>query len=399
MTMTEPKTSKPVGMTRGLTLLFAIAGGAAVGNLYWAQPLLGLLAAGFHISTAAAGMVVTVTQVGYALGVFFLVPLGDIVNRKRVIPGLMILTAVFLAATALAPTFSVLLVALALTGATTVAGQFLTPLAGDLALDDERGRVLGTVASGLILGLLISRAISGIVADLLGWRAIFFIAAAIVVVLALVMALRLPVLEPRERVGYGSLLASVLRTVAGNRTVRITTLIGALTMCVFTMFWTGLTFLLAADPFSFSATQIGLVSLIGIAGAFAAQRVGRLYDRGLSLPGIAVGLLVVLAGLGVSGLGVSSIAAVLVSIAVFSIGLQAVQVLVQTRMLSIDPAARSRLNTVIVVGNFIGGAIGSTLAGIFWPLGGWPVLMIAAACVVGIALTIWLVHRTRALAA
>lgn len=384
-------------MTRGLTLLFAIAGGAAVGNLYWAQPLLGLLARSFDVSTGTAGLVVTVTQIGYALGVFFLVPLGDIVNRKRIIPLLMLAAAVFLTATALAPTFSVLLATLASIGVTTVAGQFLTPLAGDLATDETRGRVLGTVASGLVLGLLISRAISGIVADLFGWRAIYFAAAGLMLILTVVMARRLPTLEPRQRVGYGTLLASVVRTVR-DRTVVTVMLIGAATMSVFTMFWTGLTFLLAAAPFSFSATQIGLVSLVGVLGAVAGMQVGRLHDRGLSLPALGVGLGIVLLGLVVSGIGSGSLAVVLVSVAVFSVGVQTVQILAQTRMLSIDGTARSRLNTVFVVGNFIGGAIGSALAGSFWQIGGWPAVMLTAAVVIGFALTVWAVQRSRALA-
>lgn len=393
----ELTVSRPAGMSRGLTLLFAIAGGAAVGNLYWAQPLLIIVADSFGISAGSAGLLVTLTQVGYALGVFFIVPLGDIVNRKRVIPALMVLSALALAASALAPTFSVLLVTLALVGVTTVAGQFLTPLAGDLASDDQRGHVLGTVASGLILGLLISRAISGIVADLLGWRAIYIAAAVLMLVVAVLMARFLPALEPREQVAYGTVIRSVLSTVGRSRTVRATMLIGATAMCVFTMFWTGLTFLLSAEPFSFSATQIGLVSLIGIAGAISAMRVGRLYDRGLSIPALGIGLLVTLIALVISGVGATSIVVVFISVAVFSIGVQAVQVLVQTRMLSINPSARSRLNTVFVVGNFIGGAIGSALAGIFWQAGGWPLLMIAAAVVTGISLTIWLTQRNRAL--
>ena len=161
-------------MTRTATLVFAIAGGVAVGNLYWAQPLLGAIAETFGISPASAGLVATASQLGYAIGVFFLVPLGDIVNRKRVIPALMILSAVMLIATGLAPSFSILLGALALLGVTSGAGQFLTLMAGDLATDGRRGRVLGTVAPGLILGFLISRALSGIVLDLWGWRAIYF---------------------------------------------------------------------------------------------------------------------------------------------------------------------------------------------------------------------------------
>lgn len=169
-------------------------------------------------------------------------------------------------------------------------------------------------------------------------------------------------------------------------------------MGVFTMFWTGLTFLLSAEPFSLSATQIGLVSLIGIAGAISAMRVGRLFDRGLSMPAIGVALLITLVALAISGAGAGSLVVVLISVAVFSVGVQAVQVLVQTRMLSIDPGARSRLNTVFVVGNFIGGAIGSALAGVFWQAGGWPLLMLAAAIVIGIPLAIWITQRNRALA-
>jgi predicted MFS family arabinose efflux permease len=140
------------------------------------------------------------------------------------------------------------------------------------------------------------------------------------------------------------------------------------------------------------------VSLIGIAGAVAAQRVGRLFDRGLFLPALGIGLLLAFAALVLSGIGTGSIVVILISVALFSIGLQSVQVLTQTRMLSIDRSARSRLNTVIIVGSFIGGAVGSALAGLVWPIGGWPVLMITAACVAGFALTLWLVHRNRALA-
>ena len=155
--MTDTSAVPRSSMTRWATLFFAVAGGTAVGNLYWAQPLLDTIAGSFGVTSDAAGLLITATQVGYAIGVFFLVPLGDIVNRKRVIPALMVLSAIFLAATAVAPGFSILLVTLALLGVSTVSGQFLMPLAGDLASDDQRGRVLGTIASGLILGILVAR--------------------------------------------------------------------------------------------------------------------------------------------------------------------------------------------------------------------------------------------------
>jgi predicted MFS family arabinose efflux permease len=385
------------GISPGLTMLFALAAGASVGNLYWAQPILGEIVGALGVSPGSSGLLVTLTQIGYAVGVFLLVPLGDTVNRKRIIPALMILCSAALAGSALAPNFAVLLVALALVGVTTVAGQLLIPLAGDLAPADQRGRTVGTVASGILLGILISRTVSGIVADIFGWRAVYAAAAAIMLILAVLMASALPHLAPRERVPYGKLLRSVLAAVAQHRTVRVVMLIGAATMCVFTAFWTGMTFLLAAAPFSYSASQIGLVSLVGILGAVAAQRTGPVFDRGWAVPAIGVGLAITLVALAVSGLGASSIIAVLIAGALFSIGLQSVQVLAQTMMLSIDPAARSRLNTALVVGNFVGGALGSTLAAVLWQLGGWPAIMGGSAVITGLALAVWFIHRNGAL--
>src|ERR687883_380508 len=164
-------------MTRGLTFLFAVAGGAAVGNLYWAQPLLDLIARDLHASPAAAGWLVTATQLGYAAGILLIVPLGDIRDRHRLIPTMMLAVAVALGVCAVAPTFPVLLLALAAVGVTTVSGQILTPLAGDLADEESRGRVVGTVVSGILIGILLSRTISGLVAGMAGGRAIYVLAA------------------------------------------------------------------------------------------------------------------------------------------------------------------------------------------------------------------------------
>ncbi|WP_371811000.1 MFS transporter [Frigoribacterium sp. CFBP 13707] len=394
---TSPGSPSTATMTRGRTLLFAVAGGAAVGNLYWAQPLLGIIGGDLDASPASTGLLITVTQVGYALGVFFIVPLGDRVDRRRAVPLIMLLSALALAASAAAPSFPLLLVALTLVGLTTVAGQMLTPLAGDLATDADRGRVVGTVASGLILGILVSRAISGLVADALGWRAVYVVAAVLLVVLAALMARSVPSLPRRAAAPYRQLLWSVLTTVARRRQVRVSLVIGASVMAVFTMFWTGLTFLLSAEPYGWSPARIGLVSIVGVAGAVGAQRAGRLFDRGLSVPAIGVGLAVTLVSLVVAGLGGGSLVVVLIAVALLSVGIQSSQVLLQTRLLSLDPAARSRLNTAFVVGNFVGGSIGSALAGTVWPVGGWPALMVLSAVLIGVAGTVWAVHRRRGL--
>ena len=186
-------------MTPARTLLFAIAGGAAVGNLYWAQPLLEFIASDLHASTASAGWLITATQIGYALGILLIVPLGDIVNRRRLVPGMMLAAAVALVLCAVAPTLELLVAAVTAVGVCTVGAQLLTPLAGDLADDTNRGHVVGTVVSGILIGILVSRTISGLVADLAGWRAIYVVAAVLDVAIAAMLLRVIPTLPPRQR--------------------------------------------------------------------------------------------------------------------------------------------------------------------------------------------------------
>ncbi|MBT1673867.1 MFS transporter [Curtobacterium flaccumfaciens] len=384
-------------MSTGRTLLFAVAGGAAVGNLYWSQPLLDDIASSLGTSASLAGLLVTLTQVGYALGILLVVPLGDVLDRRRLIPWVLVTSAVALLLAAIAPTFATLLVALALVGLTTVAGQLLIPLAGDLADPAQRGRVVGTIASGVLTGILVSRTISGLVADAFGWRAIYVLAAVVAVVLALLLRRAIPELGTRGGVAYPQLILSVFRAVRTHRTVQVTLVISSSVFAVFTMFWTALTFLLSSDPYDFSTSSIGLVGLVGLAGAVAAQRVGRLHDRGLSVPvtGGAIALLVV--SLVVAGIGAHSIVVVLLAVLLLDVAVQAANVLNQTRLFSVDPAARSRLNTAFVTSNFIGGAIGSALASVLWNAGGWTAVTIGGAVLAGFAATVWAAHRNRGL--
>jgi predicted MFS family arabinose efflux permease len=395
----SPDHGAPPGMSRGLTLLFAVAGGTAVGNLYWAQPLLANIAAALGVTTERAGLLVTVTQVGYAAGVFLVVPLGDTRNRRRLIPAVMTGSALALAASALAPSFAVLLVTLAAVGLTTVTGQLLLPLAGDLARPEQRGHVVGTVASGVLTGILVSRTVSGLLADAFGWRAVYGVAAAATAAMALLLARALPALPARAAVPYGRLLGSVFAAVRAHRTVQVTLLLGACAFATFTLFWTGLTFLLSAPPFSYSVTRIGLVGLAGLAGALAARRAGWLHDRGWSVPATGAALLLALLSLGIAALGASSILLVLVAVVLIDAAIQAVNVLNQTRLFAVDPSARSRLNTAFVTGNFIGGAVGSALAGVLWLRGGWPAVTLGGGVLIGLALVVWLTQRGRALVA
>jgi predicted MFS family arabinose efflux permease len=382
-----------LGMTRALTLLFAIAAGAAVGNLYSAQPLLADIAATMQVSVVAVSILVTFTQAGYALGVFLIVPLGDTLSRRRLIPAIMTCSAMALGACAAAPTFPALLIAFAAVGLTTVSGQLLTPFAGDLAEPSQRGRVIGTIVSGILTGILLSRTISGLVADRFGWRAIYLLSSVLMLVFAVVMARVLPPEIPRPPVSYPKLLLSVLTTVKQHRRAQITVVIAAIGFSVFSIFWTAITFLLSAPPFSFSVAQIGLVGLVGLAGALAARRVGRFHDRGWSSEGTGAALALVLLSLFIADVGSRSIFAVLLAVLLLDVGVQAINVLNQTRMLSIDPAARSRLNTAFVVANFIGGAIGSSLAGILWKQGGWSLTMLGAGLLILVAMSVWASQR------
>lgn len=383
----------PAGMSAGLIFLFALAGGAAVANLYWAQPLLAAIAQSFGISEGSAGVLVTVTQIGYALGVFLVVPLGDLVDRRRMIPRVLFCSAVALALSASAPNFAFLLVSLLAVGLTTVTGQLLTPLAGDLVEPERRGRVVGTIVSGLLTGILLSRTISGMVGDLFGWHAIYWLAAAVTLVMAILLARALPADPARPAMPYRALLSSVIGAVRQHSVVRVTLVIGATAFSVFTMFWTGLTFLLSAPPFSYSLTQIGLVGLVGLAGALGAQRSGILHDNGWSVRATGLALLMSLVSVTIAGVGAASIVAVLLAVLMLDISVQAVNVLNQTRLFSVDPAARSRLNTAFITSNFIGGAIGSALAGLLWEAGGWSAVMVGAGLQLVFALAVWLRFR------
>ncbi|WP_132294385.1 MFS transporter [Marinobacterium mangrovicola] len=380
-----------------LALLFALASGAAVGNLYWAQPLLDYIGEAFTVSAGSAGLLVTATQIGYALGIFLLVPLGDVIDRRRFIPLVMLCSAAALTLSAFAPSFSMLLSALMLVGFTTVSGQLLIPLAGDLADNRDRGRLIGIIVSGILIGILASRTISGLMADLLGWRAIYIAAALLTLILALIMSKALPKVERREPVRYLSLLKSVFSIVAKYPAVQVTLGLGAMMFAVFTLFWTGLTFLLSSEPFNYSASQIGLVGLAGLTGAVAARRCGSLHDKGLSVPATGIFLLLLLVALIVADLGSESILLILVAVILLDVAIQGMNVLNQSRLMAVDSASRSRLNTAFIVSNFAGGAIGSALAGLLWSLGGWLAISMGEILLTLCALGLWFYCRNGAL--
>ena len=392
----DPRAQAQV-MTRGRTLLFAVAGGAAVGNLYWAQPLLEFIAQDLHAATGTAAWLVTATQIGYALGILLIVPLGDVLDRRRLIPAMLGCSAIALVACAMAPSMPLLIAAITLVGLTTVAGQILIPLAGDLAEETQRGRVVGTVVSGVLIGILVSRTISGLVADFAGWRAIYLLAAAAAVLFAVVLYRAIPPLPPKTTLAYPALITSVATVIARERAVRWTLVLGACGFAAFTLFWTALTFLLSAPPYSYPVSVIGLFGLAGLAGALTAQRAGHLHDRGWSIPATGAAWLLGLVTFVVVGLAPHSVAVVLLAVVTLDIAMQALGVLNQTRLFSVSPQARSRVNTAYVTSNFLGGAIGSAAAAQLWTAGGWTAVTTAGVVLSAFALTVWAIGRRGAL--
>jgi predicted MFS family arabinose efflux permease len=386
-------------MTRGLTFLFAVAAGAAVGNLYWAQPLLDFIADDLHASTATAGWLVTATQIGYAAGILLLVPLGDVLDRRRFIPVMMLCSAAALVMCALAPSMGVLLLAITVLGVTTVSGQVLTPLAGDLADETDRGRVVGVVVSGILTGILASRTISGLVAGAAGWRTIFALAAGVAVLFAALLYRSIPSREPKTRMPYPALIASVGAVVRRERTVRWTLVLAATGFAAFTMFWTALTFLLSGPPFEYPVSVIGLFGLAGLAGAIAAQRAGRLHDRGWSVPATGAAWALALVSFVIAVFAGRSVVLILVVIIVLDIAIQGQGILNQSRVFAVSHQARSRINTAYVTFNFIGGALGSAAATVLWSAGGWTAVSVAGVVLCGFALAVWAVGRRGPLAA
>ena len=368
------------GISTRLAVLLSVAAGLAIGNLYWAQPLLSVIASEFGASASQGGFLVTATQIGYALGILLLVPLGDILERRGLLAGVMLATVLALLSCAAAPSLSLLALALACLGFVTVSGQIIMPLAGDLADVDSRGRIVGIVASGITAGILFSRMLSGLAAQLWGWRAIYLMAAALNLAMAVIIRWRVPTVPARSHVAYRELLAGVFTAVKRHPAMRSILLKqGMIFGIAFNLFWTALTFLLSKEPFSYGTFQIGLVSLSGLTGAVAGVKLGKLQDKGLGRQGMGWFIVMSAASMAAAAFMGGSILAIVLVAAVFSLAVQGVGILSQAQLFALSDTERSRLNTAFVVSNFIFSAAGSFLAATLWNVGGWQSVTLGAA--------------------
>lgn len=382
-------------LSRGIVVLFAVACGAAVANVYFSQPLLVTMGDDLDMSPALVGSVVTLTHVGYGLGLFFLVPLGDMADRRRLIVTQLLFLVGALALVAAAPTAAVLLVGMASVGLLAVVTQTLVAFAASLAAPAGRGRVVGLVTSGVVSGILLARTASGLIADLAGWRSVYLASASLTALLALVLYRVLPrhSAAPPRALRYGQLLRSTITLFVREPLLRLRALFGLLVFAAFSTLWSSVALPLSEAPYSWSHSAIGALGLIGVAGALAATVAGRLNDRGLSrrTTGIAFALLAA------SWLSLaftrSSLWALVVGVILLDLAVQAVHVTNQTLIYALHPDAGSRLIGGYMVFYSIGSATGAIAATSLYTAAGWGAVCALGAAFSLLGLALWAVTR------
>ncbi|SMC21771.1 Predicted arabinose efflux permease, MFS family [Clostridium acidisoli DSM 12555] len=366
-------------LSKSIILLMAITCGVTVANLYYSQPLLSQIANTFHVSQASAGIVSTLTQIGYAFGLFFFVPLGDVKERRSLIIKMLCFIAIALLIVAVAPSYPILLIASFLVGFTTIVPQIIVPFAAHLAKPKERGKIIGIVMSGVLIGILLSRTFSGLIGGKFGWRIVYFCAASFMILFAVLIKKLLPTSIPSSNISYKNLLSSIVPLFKSEPVLREASINGAAMFASFSAFWTALVFLLGTSTYKMGSREAGLFGLVGVAGALIAPFVGKISDK--KTPRFTIGIAITLSTLsyicfwflGYKLLGL------IIGIILLDIGSQTGLVSNQARIQALNDESRSRINTVFMVFYFMGGAVGSFLGALGWQYYGWH-----GVCLVGI---------------
>lgn len=356
----------------------AVASGIAVANLYYIQPLLADIGRAFAVSASAMGIVAMCGQLGFATGVLFIVPLGDIGDRRRLILVMLAGASIGLAAVATARSYVWIASALFAVGACSVTPQMFVPFAAHLAAPERRGRAVGVVMSGLVVGILASRAASGSLGAVAGWRTVYWMASALTLVLAGVMAMTLPRSIGASRLSYGRLIGSLWHLTRSEPVLRESALAGAMLFAAFSAFWSMLAFRLETPPLHYGSQMAGLLGLVGVAGAGAAPIAGRLADRLNPRVIVLVALLVTILSFVVFALFGHTLAGLVAGVILLDVGVQAGHVTNLSRVHTLSPDARNRLTTVYMVAFFLGGAAGSASGAYAWQHWRW-----AGVCAVG----------------
>lgn len=366
-----------------LILLMAIAAGVAVANNYFVQPLLDTISQAFDVSHAVAGTLVTAAQLSYGLGLFFIVPMADIVERRRMIVLLMLLATAGLLVSAVAPSVTWLLIGTAMTGGCSVVAQVFVPLAATLSAPEQRGKAVGTVMGGLLLGILLARVVAGTISSLLSWQAVYWVAAVAMLLCSILLWRTLPNYKPQVSLSYGQALRSVLSLFKTEPVLAQRAFLGALSFAMFTLFWTPLAFLLANPPYEYSDAVIGLFGIAGIAGVMAAKWAGKLADRGKGSWGSWIGWLAGLVSWLLLFFADNSVINLIIGIVLLDLAVQLAHVSNQNVIYALQPEARNRLNAGYMTSYFAGGAIGSYVSVMLYQWHGW-----FAVCCGGVTLAV-----------
>ncbi|CAE78652.1 MFS transporter [Bdellovibrio bacteriovorus] len=360
------------GLSRTQVFFMTLTCILVVGNMYYNQPLLGILAREFGVTESKVSLVPAFTLIGYALGILFLVPLGDMIERRKLIQGSMTMAGLLAIALPFSPTLGVFCAISCVMGFFNISQSVLIPFAANLAKPEERGKVVGIVLSGILIGSLMARTLAGFIAQYFGWKTVFIFAGAVSLILSIVSQFVLPMSEPNFKGTYKALLLSTAKLFRELPTMREAALMGAILFGTFSAFWTTLTFLLEAAPFNYDPKTIGLFGALGMIGALAAPLAGRYADKKGAAATIRMGLYCSMGAFALLALSSTFVAGIILGVLVLDLGIQVAHISNQSRVFSHPPEYHSRLNTIYIFAYFTGGSLGSYVGSTLWSWGQWP---------------------------
>ena len=387
------QTTTPV-LSRGMVLLMAFTTGVVVASNYYAQPLLHSISASFDLSYASAGIIVTVAQLSYALGLVLLVPLGDLFEQRRLMVMLLLLSTCGLFVSALSQNFWMLLLGTSISSFFSVVAQVIVPFGAALASPSQRGQVVGTIMSGLLLGILLARTAAGVLSELGDWHTIYWCASVVVLITTAVLYRKLPRHHEHAGLSYFQLLASIFTFFKTEKVFLWRSVMGGLIFASFSVLWTPMAFLLAKPPFDFSDSIIGLLGLAGVAGALAATRAGKLVDQGKARQTTTFGCILLILSWIPLYFGAHSIVALIIGIVVLDLCVQLVHVVNQNIIYQVNPQARNRLNAGYMLSYFIGGAFGSLVSAWAFQHYAWAGVSAIGFILSSLVLVVWLATRS-----